>query len=192
MSAFDIQTWAELSLVSAERHWTAQPEHLHSTEVPDEQVGIQQLQLGGQLTSAVRVHPTALAQAKHGAGSSLLLSLLTNSPLLLQIPSPVSGPSTCATLPVVRGGAVLREPAMQWCMMGGRDGRGGWHWEGRSKLHGYWMTPSRGEIFILRIPIKVSPTSVLFSFSCLFSKRMNVCSLLSFALFFYLLTGGMK
>lgn len=75
---------------------------------------------------------------------------------------------------------------------GGTDGRGGWHWEGRSKLHGYWMTPSWGEIFILRIPIKVSPTSVLFSFSCLFSKRMNVCSLLSFALFFFLLTGGMK
>lgn len=81
MSAFDTQTRAELSLVSAERHWTAQPEHLHSAEVPDEQVSIQQLQLGGQLTSAVRVHPpTALAQAKHGAGSSLLLSLLTNSP----------------------------------------------------------------------------------------------------------------
>lgn len=188
-------SWADVSLISAERHWTAQPEHLHSAEVPDEQVGIQQLQLGGQLTSAVRVRPQR-RWLKLNTGRALHSYCLDLQipPLLLQIPSPVSRPSTCATLPVVRGGAVLREPAMQWCMMGGREGRtgGGWHWEGRSKLHGYWMTPSRGEIFILRIPIMVSPTSVLFSFSCLFSKRMNVCSLLSFALFFYLLTGGMK
>lgn len=119
-------SWAELSLISAERHWTAQPKHLHSAEVPDEQVGIQQLQLGGQLTSAVRVHPQRrwLTLNTGRTLHSYCLDLQI-PPLLLQIPSPVSRPSTCATLPVVRGGAVLREPAMQWCMMGGSDGREG-------------------------------------------------------------------
>lgn len=42
------------SLLSTEWHRTAQPERLHSTEVSDQQVGIQQLQLGGQLASIVR------------------------------------------------------------------------------------------------------------------------------------------
>lgn len=43
--------------LSTERHWTAEPERFHSTEVSDEQVGIQQLQLGGQLTPTVGPHP---------------------------------------------------------------------------------------------------------------------------------------
>lgn len=47
----------KLSPLSTERHWTAQPERLHSAEVSDQQVGIQQLQLGGKLTSGSRPHP---------------------------------------------------------------------------------------------------------------------------------------
>lgn len=66
--------------------------------------------------------PVPFVEAKQRAGSLLLLSLHINSPFLLQIPSPVSRPSTCAALTVLRGGAVLREQAMQWCMMGGTEG----------------------------------------------------------------------
>lgn len=47
----------KLSPLSTEWHWTAQPERLHSAEVSDQQVGIQQLQLGGKLTSGSRPHP---------------------------------------------------------------------------------------------------------------------------------------
>uniref|UniRef100_A0A7N8XQ18 Ubiquitin associated protein 2-like n=1 Tax=Mastacembelus armatus TaxID=205130 RepID=A0A7N8XQ18_9TELE len=52
-------------------HRTAQPECLHSAEVSDQQVGIQQLQLGGKLTSAVGPLPpththTLLSKARRG------------------------------------------------------------------------------------------------------------------------------
>ncbi|TNM93121.1 hypothetical protein fugu_018523 [Takifugu bimaculatus] len=96
-----------------ERHWTAQPELLHSTEVPDEQVGVQQLQLGGQLASAVRVHPPPFLPLKLRADSLLLLSLHAPPRPPCMSPSPVSRPSTRA---------VLREQALQRCTRGGRDG----------------------------------------------------------------------
>lgn len=103
--------------LSTERYWAAQPERLHSAEVSDEQVGIQQLQLGGKLTSAVGAHPpphTVDGSLKKG-GSSLLSAKSPHVKSLFppaEIPSPVSWPSTPAALTVVRGGAVLRDQAL--------------------------------------------------------------------------------
>lgn len=61
----------KLCPLCTERHWTAQPERLHSAEVSDQQVGIQQLQLGGKLTSTVGGGPPTVDR-KLGGGSSLL------------------------------------------------------------------------------------------------------------------------
>lgn len=100
--------------VSAERHWTAQPERLHPTEVPDEQVGVQQLQLGGQLTSAVRLRPPPFLPVKPRADSPLLLSLLISPPRpsCTDPPPPPPPRSLGPALVHSGGGAVVREHAL--------------------------------------------------------------------------------
>lgn len=75
----------------AERRRPAQPERLHPTEVSDQQVCVQQLQLGGQLTSRGGTPPTS--PVGRTAGLDALPaepSPHVNSLLLLQ-PRPWSG-----------------------------------------------------------------------------------------------------
>lgn len=110
---FKQQLSGEFCPLSADWHWTAQPERLHSAEVSDQQVWIQQLQLGGKLTSAVRA-PDTVDRSKEGAHHSFRKqSPHINSLFLMQrFPSPVSWPSTRAALTAVGGGAVPRDRAL--------------------------------------------------------------------------------
>jgi len=144
-----------------ERDRTAQPERLHSAEVSNQQVGIQQLQLGGELTSTVGA-PTLLTEASRG-----LITPSANGLHIWTPPSPVSWPSTPAAL---RRCCTERTSTVK--MHGWMHGR-----EGRTALNGYRNTPSRGEILSVGNLYCVNPPAPPFFLwlVCnieLFSKRM--------------------
>lgn len=126
-----IQNWSSHS-PSTERHWTAEPERFHSAEVSDEQVGLQQLQLGGQLASTLHGStPTPLARGswkQRWCGGCFITPSAkkkVNSFLLQRFPpTPSLGPALLQFL--LRSEEALRREnagAVTMLEVGGRDRR---------------------------------------------------------------------
>lgn len=143
--------------VSSERHWTAQPERLHSAEVSDEQVGIQQLQLGCKLTPPVGAHPYTVNRSLKKWGLSLLpQSPHINSLFPLHRFPPQSLGSALLQLCLWSEVLCSENSTVAICVVGGRDR--GVKRDGRRKLNGCRNTSIRGEIFSLGNLHHVNPT----------------------------------
>lgn len=156
----DVQVWYKRCPLSTERYWTAQPERLHSAEVSDEQVGIQQLQLGGKLTSTVGAHPHIVDRSLKKRGLSLLPQTVSTCKLPLP-PAEISLPSLLAQHSCSSDCGQRRccaERTSTVMMHGWVGGTGGLEREGRSELN--------GEILILGNLYRVipRPTPPLFFF----------------------------